>query len=282
METIRSYKTNPVLDFIGNGSIFISIAAISQTWFACDVLGIKNKLPWCLINFFATLIIYNGQRLLLSSKKLYQNARNEWYLKNKRWLYAIMFSALIEMIVFVFQIPWRAWAHYGILLMISIGYFWPALNLRSIPFLKSLFIAFVWVASSCIIPWYNDDPAAATLNKSTVGFFASQFIFIWVLCIPFDIRDLHFDSEKHIKSMPVIIGVRRSKLVALALGLLYILCYYYVGNKQIIWVGRITFLFIMPVMRLTNENRHPYFYAFLVDGIILLQAFVYYVLTYLL
>jgi 4-hydroxybenzoate polyprenyltransferase len=103
----------------------------------------------------------------------------------------------------------------AIVAIITILYSFPLLpfkkkkRLKDFGLLKILTLSYVW---ALITVWFP----AVTLTRVTPDFqvvFIQRFIFMFVLCLAFDIRDVASDSRSGIRTLPVSLGIRRSYLI---------------------------------------------------------------------
>ena len=137
-------------------------------------------------------------------------------------------------------------------------------SLRDIPFIKIILIALSWAAVTVLIPAYLNQ---VFLVNAVWVLFILNFTYIFALVIPFDIRDLDFD-EPDKKTIPQLLGIKTAKYTAI---ILLIIC------------GVLSFgllkeaIFLLPVYTVSaatlfqvNVKRNEFFYAFGIDGLILL------------
>jgi 4-hydroxybenzoate polyprenyltransferase len=84
------------------------------------------------------------------------------------------------------------------------------ISLRSIPFLKLFWIAFIWTAVSVFFPLLEDDFTA------TYGFLlAERIFFILAITIPFDVRDIESDNAEGLRTLPVYFGSKSALNISL-------------------------------------------------------------------
>ncbi|MEO7801637.1 MAG: UbiA family prenyltransferase [Ginsengibacter sp.] len=129
-----------------------------------------------------------------------------------------------------------------------------------------------WVIITVVLP-VIDKP----IPTSTLFFLCGlRLLFLWVLCLLFDIRDIAVDDAAGIKTLPVLMGKSKSRFVCYVLNSIFLIfavifCIHYqnlvILNAYII-CGAATFLTI----KFTKTNNNPVFYLACVDGLMLLQA----------
>ena len=148
------------------------------------------------------------------------------------------------------------------------------INFRQIPFLKIFLITLVWSLTTVILPVINIQHEVIT--KEVMLIFIKRLIFIFAITLPFDIRDMSYDSAAGIKTIPLWLGIKNTKTLAVILlaDFVGILIYQYIFltvNEKIFVPLFISVLISSCVILSTNEKRSEYFFLFLVDGMLVLQ-----------
>lgn len=273
------------LDFLGYSNLFLAFAVACSTLQGGVIFNYasRSSVYFSLVNFVAAFFLYNLQRIYQSSYPT-TDSRLLWYRKNKKWIFTI---AVLLMVVFAGNI-WEIFLTfkegvivYGACAMLSILYFLPPFNFRKIPYLKQFFIALIWVMVCVFIPLLfeaSEFKGLANFGKSEWLYIASQFCFIAALCIPFDIRDMNKDREEGTKSLPVVLGMQKSKIAAILLLAIYLVLAFFIDFKSLIGIRGIVFLVSVAAVYFSNPNRHRYYFIFFVEGIIVLQTVLLYVL----
>lgn len=138
-------------------------------------------------------------------------------------------------------------------------------NLRDVSGLKVYIIALVWAGVTVFLPIINDDIA---LNADVYLTAFQRFIFVIVLMLPFEIRDLKFDSLK-LATIPQKIGVKRTKIMGLLLMILFFLAEFFkdeITQESVIstlLISLITLFFLV----FANKKRNRYYSSFWVESI---------------
>src|SRR5690606_33529009 len=102
-------------------------------------------------------------------------------------------------------------------IIIVLGYIIPVIpvkkkwfRLRDIPAIKAVLIAITVSYLTSVLPMLLSESYS---NKILIHF-AERFFFILAITIPFDIRDQKFDSHSFLKTLPLLIGEKKAKLVS--------------------------------------------------------------------
>lgn len=267
------------LDFLGYSNLFLAFAVFCSTIQSGFVFNnvSSSSVHFSVVNFLAAFFLYNLQRIYQSSYPTTEQ-RLLWYRKNKKWIFtiAILFCVLLLQRVWDIFIMYKEGIFiYCVCGLISIFYFLPPFNLRKIPGIKQFYIALVWVMVCIIIPFmfhFKEYSGMENFTKDGILYIISQFCFIAALCIPFDIRDMEKDKEEGTKSLPVILGLQKSKWVAIVLMLIYFILAFFIETKSLVGVRGIVFLVSVIVIYFSNPNRHRYYFIYLTEGIIILQT----------
>ena len=96
-------------------------------------------------------------------------------------------------------------------------------SLRQIPYLKTILVALVWslMTVSCVLVYADMYPVI--VRPQHVLLFFINFIFIWALTIPFDIRDMEYDKEIEVKTISHLLGVEKTKWFSIGLLIVYLI-----------------------------------------------------------
>jgi 1,4-dihydroxy-2-naphthoate octaprenyltransferase len=261
-----------ILDFIVYSNLFISVGVALFTFqvsFFFDMTAL-DTIPFVIINFTATFVMYNLQRLYYSSQQP-ESAKYIWYQKNKRLLFTLMVLLLVLMFKFIFYFLLEnlsiLFSYLGLSLL-SILYFLPPFQLKKYGLLKPFLIGFVFVATCIVLPIFF----SKTGYFSPAGFLymLGQFCFISALCVLFDVRDVTADREKNIVTWPIKFGLKRAKIVCIILFVIYLSQILIAPQNTAI---SISFIFILGIVVafFSSLKRHNYYYLFLVDGLIIVQ-----------
>src|SRR5699024_1929695 len=99
--------------------------------------------------------------------------------------------------------------------------------------------------------------------------------FIFILCLPFDIRDMESDHFEGIRTIPNFIGKKNTYQLAffsLIIFLMVSLVHYSITKEIMVFIAMIVSAIVTYfVIRHTKKEHSDFFYLSAVDGMMLLQ-----------
>ncbi len=115
------------------------------------------------------------------------------------------------------------------------------------------------------------------IDSTIVLLIVEQFLFIIAITLPFDIRDLDFDKDFNLKTIPTSIGVKKTIILSEVLLVLFLILKfqdYYIfetlSSKQFSSFVLTTFI-TMYIVALSSKKRSELFFAGLVESTMLIQ-----------
>lgn len=236
----------------------------------------KNWLLYGLLNFFATLAIYNFQRIYKASFSKIRSPWLSWVRTHKKYLLILTFASIAMIFALMIWLLQEVKIVTSILLfacVISFAYVVPLFgkSLREIPFIKSPMIAFVWVVVLFVFPAINEGISFHEIVFDLIAY----YFFIIALTIPFDIRDLKYDDPKH-HTLPMIFGINGAKFLAVAMLTVYFM-YFEIYNEKLsfnILFVLANILLILLISFSSNKMKDEYFA--MVDATMILVGLAYF------
>ncbi|MCH2216446.1 MAG: hypothetical protein MK086_14880 [Flavobacteriales bacterium] len=257
-------------DFLAKTNLFIALAAAFSALSASFFFGEEIDDYLCVFIFFSTLFTYNFQRIL---GDFHRNDASISFGKG------LMIFGGIGMISFFWTISIPQILILSCCGILSFAYAYPfiqteggKLSLRLIPRLKLWIIVLVWSVSVAFVPLYGSDLSFFELML----FSTQQGFFVASLTIPFDIRDLRFDSPSQ-QTIPQILGVKRAvnlSLVFLVISFLCSLLFYHYGSVPMsVFAAYAASLCVSAmILQRANPSNDDLYFTIFVDGMIILQA----------
>jgi len=153
--------------------------------------------------------------------------------------------------------------------VISTLYYLPPFNLRRHGYIKPFLISLVWVISCSLVPLIEN----SLITEFSVWFVVSQFCFISVLCLLFDIKDAENDYLTGVNTYANKFGIKLTKGICLLFILLAFICaYLFTHQTQLLLRSIILSGFLIATVIYTNEQKHPFYFYLWVDGLLILQT----------
>lgn len=259
MRALRS-----VFNFYLDASIHVSLAIFSLvhiTYITLEIVSYHHLL-WFL--FFGSISCYNFIKYGVEAKK--------YVLVAKKYHRAIQFFSIACLLLALYHahfLNYNTYMTIAILVLLTGFYALPLLpnakNLRSWGGLKIFIVAAVWAGATVILPVL----AVNQLLSWDVWIETLQrFLLVLILLLPFEIRDLEFDSPE-LKTLPQRFGVEKTKTLGLFLTLFFFAVTFlkdeFVVNE--ILLKLVIALSLAFVLRITNQKKSKYFTAFWVESI---------------
>ncbi|MEO6684134.1 MAG: UbiA family prenyltransferase [Ginsengibacter sp.] len=273
------------LEFILFSSIFIAACAVSFAIETNIILGLPlNHFGFYIFIFGATLFQYN-LHYILKNKAVAGSARLAWSLKNRNLHYLLL---LIGFILIIFSLTSFQLYHFYILLClgaIAFIYSFPVVpfgkkkRLKEYGILKIITLSLLW---TLVTVWFpaNRMPYDPALFWFV---FVKRFLFMFVLCLLFDMRDTEIDRETGIYTFPVRMGQNRSYYLAyiVLIVFLFLSGFQFVlwGNGGILIAMILSVLVTFIIIQMTKKNQSDFIFLAGIDGMMLLQALLVYVFS---
>lgn len=263
-----------IADFFLFSNLFVAYCVVALCMSTELLLGHQSYTINLLV-FFATLFVYNFQRLVRMDVQGDPSFRQQWLQNNRTWLWGLTGMSAIVTAVLSLQLSTDS-----LLLLLPLGlialmyplplFYWNNKwwKLRDIPGIKIFLIALVW---SLVTVGLLVREHGLLLTTDVWLLFFHRLFFIFAITIPFDIRDLKYDSLK-LKTIPLVLGEEKARYLALgALGLyeLIVVVQFFLGGMMSVGAliallctsGATAFL----LLRSTSE-KGEYHFAFWVEG----------------
>ncbi len=184
----------------------------------------------------------------------------------------------------LFQENWQVW-----LLFVAIGVisFWYGTSigripaLRNMPVVKLVAVALVWVLLIAIVPAYSNftehmfnyscglTPIFESLDLIFAWDVVQLFLFVFALCIPFEIRDLKYD-EHTLGTLPQLMGIRKTNMLGVLICLICILMewgQFYFQGYDLNWIATGIYALTAVLIVASTERRPDYYASLIVEAV---------------
>ncbi|MCL8008624.1 hypothetical protein M8845_14440 [Gelidibacter japonicus] len=263
-------RLKPLIDFYINSSIHVALAVFSMTYVTVLELGLPTDWPLFLFVFFSTITGYNFVKYFGMAKFHHRRLA--------RWLKIIQVFSLVcffLMLWFLWQLKPKTIVYVAVFGVITFLYAIPFLpkryfvdrqkNLRNIGGLKVYVIALVWAGVTVLLP-VLDKNGLFTLDVWLTAI--QRFLLVMLLMLPFEIRDLQYDSLK-LATIPQKIGIKNTKIMGVLVSMVFLMLEFFKDQLSLklilltLAVTLITLLFIV----FANKKRSNYYSSFWVESV---------------
>jgi len=138
-------------------------------------------------------------------------------------------------------------------------------TLRNISGIKIYIVGITWALITVLFPIIEE---GLLLTTDVWVTFLQRFLFVIILILPFEIRDLLID-DKLLRTLPQKYGVRNTKLYGLLLLMLFFFLEFFKDESLHVnlIVMPLVFLITLLLLALSSEKQSKYYSSFFVEGI---------------
>jgi len=259
-----------LLDFYLNSSIHVAIAVYALSWITLQQFNILYDENILYFIFYATITGYNFVKYFGIAKFHHRSLTNAL-----KAIQLFSFFCFILLGFYTFKLPVKTLAYIALFGVVTFLYAIPFIpknfyldsqqNLRAISGLKVYIIALVWTGVTLFLPLINND-FESNIDVWICAF--QRFVFVFVLMLPFEIRDLKYDSLK-LATIPQKIGVKRTKIIGVLLLFIFFFAEFFKDELtynaiiNTLLISLITIFFLL----FANKKRKHYYSSFWAEGI---------------
>jgi 1,4-dihydroxy-2-naphthoate octaprenyltransferase len=261
-------------DFLVATSVFTAFCALglcmsTESLILGSIPQINGDLHFAI--FGGTLVIYNAPRLL---PRPYGKPRTKHALSS--WYFFFFSSGSILLARSLTALPFSVIVACGLLSVFAFAYYLPSLpykkRLRDYGIIKIVTLTTVWTGVTAFLPMMYRQASVADFSFELL----LRFVFVFALCILFDIRDMKEDTYRSIATLPNRIGAPQAyKLVNILLLLFTILSIVqytrYPVPERVVAATITAAVTALVVVYMKRHPNHKRFVA-MTDGMMLLYA----------
>lgn len=279
-----------VISFLVSSSLFVAIALLSVVYFSFLSLDISPNLPLFVASFLVTLSLYNFNKVTDMGEDKFNRPERIKFVKNRSH-FIVAFSVIGYSVALLIGIlSGKILAIIVLLIPLWVAILYSVRLAPRLPRLKDIFVAknlavtIGLVSSTSLLAYIY-------FQNSYIILFWVYFLFIklFINTVIFDVRDVSGDKKVGIKTIPAVLGIRKTKNLLILL-----------NSLLIPWIGiSLYFNLFVPALPLlifcifygywyifhfcNSEKKFSLSYDLLVDGewmtlcvmFVFLQHFVY-------
>ncbi len=275
-------------DLVLYGNFWIALGALALVWQSQLIIQEQppNWEPLAAFVFCATLLLYALHRIvgILRLKNFLALERYRVIARFRRHIIVYAVVAGLASCYYFFLLPWSIKIMMGVPTLLSLGYVLPLFGrqrrLRDFDQIKIFLVAGVWAGVTVVLP----AALAEQLWQPTTWLMAlERALFIFAITLPFDIRDLEVDAHSQVGTLPARLGLKRSLRLAwwslaAAIGLAVLIYSMGLYSAKVLLAIIITYALTAILIAYAHPKRHDYYYSGLMDGTMLGQFLVVYLL----
>ncbi|MHA7059658.1 UbiA prenyltransferase family protein [Aquimarina sp. M1] len=274
MKTLKN-----IFSFYINSSIHVALAIVALvklTFLKFEILG---GTTYIYFSFVGAIVAYNFVK--------YANISKLYHRRLTKSMTGIKIITVISAIVFIYygyQVSMDTWMFMFPFVVLTILYATPIFpnkkNLRSVAGIKIFIIGVTWAGITAFIPIVY---AEGSFRIDMIIEIIQRFLFIVVIMLPFEIRDLQYD-QKELETIPQKIGINRTKVFGSIVLMIFLLITVFKDElyaTEIISTVAITIVTLLFLWG-TDKKQSEYFCSFWVESIPIMWLVVWYVMQNLL
>ncbi|MBW7914723.1 MAG: UbiA family prenyltransferase [Taibaiella sp.] len=274
------YILHTALNWILYTSLFAAICAVGLCM-STERLVLNTIPPLYsglhLLVFCSTLLVYNAHYLIKKSTPELSD-RFGWSQHHRLWHYLLMGIGIAGCGIAAFHLPQNILLVCVLLAVLSFSYSIPLLpfkdkkRLKDFGWIKILVLTTVWTIVTSVLPiLYHNSTIADYPYEIMI-----RFVFMFTLCVAFDIRDMQTDMEAGIATLPNMIGIKGSYRVMSVSMILFIVMsiIQYTRYPSLPRLIAEIIVAIATKLAIDYARKHPSDRAYLglVDGMMMLYA----------
>ena len=254
-----------LFDFYINSSIHVALAVFSLAWISLKEFDISYNETILYFIFYATISGYNFVKYF-GLAKFYHRQLATWL----KLIQILSFISFILMCTYGLTLNFSTFIFIGFFAILTFLYAMPVFSrgdysLRNVVGIKVYIIALVWSGVTVFLPLIYTDYFIST-DVMLTGI--QRFVFVIVLMLPFEIRDLKYDSSD-LQTIPQKIGVDRTKILGIVLLITFVLMEYMKDETSFSNISihlSISFLTLIFLI-FSRIDQNKYYCAFWVEGL---------------
>ncbi len=246
-----------ILNFYVNSSIHVALAVyslvrITELYFD---LPYNENLDYFI--FYATITGYNFIKYAGVAKFYHRSLT-----KSMRLIQIFSFLSFCLLVYYGSNLSTTVLIYFIPFAVITLVYVVPFLggfqkNLRRVSYLKIFLVAFVWSGVTSVIPLIV---GKYQYEFDIILLFVQRILFILVLILPFEIRDMNLDF-KNLKTLPQKIGIEKTKKVGFVLLLFSLTIEFLITTSFAYRNSYLVICFILLIFLMRSTQNQSKFYS---------------------
>ncbi|WP_159090620.1 hypothetical protein [Aquimarina aquimarini] len=254
-----------VFRFYINGSIHVALAICALIQVTFMKFEIPNQQIFLLFNFFGSITAYNFVKYSKVSKLYHRRLTKSMIgirvLTILSSVLFLCFAFLISVSTLLYMMPF-----FALTVLYVVPVFPNKKNLRSLAGAKIFIIGIIWAGVTVLVPLLY---VGESFGLDFLIELIQRFLFVVVMMLPFEVRDLEYDAED-LETVPQKIGITRTKVFGSILLVVFLLLTYLKG--EILYSAEILSTIVLTIISLfflwgTEKKQSEYYCSFWVESV---------------
>lgn len=272
-------RTRQALNLLVYSNLFIACCAVAQTTLTYRLLDLAYRLDILVLVGASTMVFYSTPQVL-HGRAAPTTAKLRWSQQNRPLFLTLVAVATALSITMLLQLQIPGIMGCALVGIVAMAYYTPLLRrkgrregLRGLYGAKVFYIALVWGLVCVGLPALVAYATGLLVEEAAlVQQSACVFVFVLAITIPFDIRDQQSDRRYGLRTLPVLVGTKRSCYLGVVLLVLHMALvmaseYGFYIRLPLIVVSALALLLLATA----KAEKPDYFYFLALDGLLILQ-----------
>ena len=263
--------SNGLFSFYVNSSLHVALAVLAFLSITVMEYKLTISTELSVFVFLGTVTGYNFVKF--SKVAGLHHHRLTQSLKTIQILSAITFVLLCAVAL---RLPFRvlmATAAFGLATFFYAVPFIHKKNLRNLSGIKIFVVGFVWAGVTVIVPVVA---AEMPISGDILLTFFQRVLIVVVLILPFEIRDVPYDSL-NLKTLPQQLGIWNTKFLGESILLICLVLEFFKETSEVAYIGSLLIfsLILGYILLIVRADQDRYFSSFWVEGLPILWFFLF-------
>jgi 4-hydroxybenzoate polyprenyltransferase len=235
VNNLRNFLNDPIailrniFYIITISQLFIGLSGFFETYIVYSFLNHNPHLEICCVVFMMAFGTYTLDRLTESKEDLINMPYRRQFLFNYRKFFfcsaliAYVISVIVVLMVdpkmiFLLLVPLAANVIYGSKIFPGFP------RLKDIPVMKNIIVAISWALMTTLLPMMS---ITHGFDGEMIAIFYFMLAKSFINSVLYDMRDIDGDRVSGIRTIPVMLGIKKSSLILLALNCTILLSLFY-------------------------------------------------------
>ncbi len=251
-----------LVNFIIYGNFWVATGSLCSVFMLSHLLKIPVSKPIYALVFFGTLCAYQFSFFALKI------AHSEKYKIATEWVFFFKLTCVFSAFVCAFLLFYCSVYQVITIFILGIISVWYSFHLpfvgalRLFPFQKTIWVTVVWVGATVVLPFGE---SLISVPRMIFVLFLARFLWIWVLCLPFDGRDCKVDRAVGLRTFYNVLS-RKNYLFFLNSILLGSFITHSYLFSQYWYFFLFSHLLLGIVNFFANQKRPEWYFTGLIDG----------------